>query len=170
MATGALGPLALLWLAIRSVAWAVLLPGVVAGYVPWRLFELARSPVSWHDPLDVLGVASLLPGIGLLTACIWKSALRGRGTPSPVDPPTQLVVQGLYRHVRNPMYLSVIAILLGEILITRSVGLFTYGAVWFAAVNLFVIGYEEPTLRRQFGASYHRYAAAVGRWIPRAGR
>ena len=84
-------------------------------------------------------------------------ALAG-GTLAPVDPPRALVVRGLYRHVHNPMYLSVTMIVLGEVLLTRSLALLVYWAIWFLAANLFVIGYEEPTLRRRFGASYNQYA------------
>ena len=76
-------------------------------------------------------------------------------------------MRGLYRFVRNPMYLSVTIIVLGETLLTHSTALFVYWTIWFACVNLFVIGYEEPALRRQFGAEYDRYAQAVGRWLPR---
>ena len=79
-----------------------------------------------------------------------------------------LVVRGLYRYVRNPMYLSVTVIVLGEVLLTGSRALLGYWAVWFALVNAFVIGYEEPTLRRQFGPTFERYAREVGRWIPAA--
>ena len=86
---------------------------------------------------------------------------------SPADPPKELVVQGLYRYVRNPMYLSVLTIVLGEILLTRSIPLLVYWLGFFAAANVFVMGYEEPTLRRQFGESYERYTRSVGRWIPR---
>jgi protein-S-isoprenylcysteine O-methyltransferase Ste14 len=103
----------------------------------------------------------------LLALCILEFARRGRGTLSPVDPPRTLVIQGLYRYVRNPMYLSVTLIVLGEVLLTRSRGLLSYWVIWFVAVNLFVLGYEEPTLRRQFGDAYERYSAAVGRWWPR---
>jgi protein-S-isoprenylcysteine O-methyltransferase Ste14 len=78
-----------------------------------------------------------------------------------------LVVRGLYRYVRNPMYLAVTLIVLGEVLLTGSRALLGYWAVWFVAVNAFVIGFEEPTLRRQFGDTYRNYADAVGRWIPR---
>jgi protein-S-isoprenylcysteine O-methyltransferase Ste14 len=159
--------LASIWLAIRSVVWAALLPGVVAGYVPWRFFGLARARFTWRDPLDLLGAVLIVAGVGLLVACIWEFAHSGRGTLAPVDPPRQLVVRGLYRYVRNPMYVSVTSILFGELLLTRSPALLAYWALWFAAVNLFVIGYEEPALRRQFGASYDRYARTVGRWIPR---
>ena len=106
-------------------------------------------------------------GIALLAACILEFAQSGRGTLSPLDPPRTLVIRGPYRHVRNPMYLGVSLIVLGEVLLTRSSALFGYWALWFAAVNLIVLGYEEPALRRQFGDAYERYAAAVGRWVPR---
>jgi protein-S-isoprenylcysteine O-methyltransferase Ste14 len=154
------------WLAIRSTAWAALLPGFFAGYVPWRFFGLAHVQLDLHDPIHLLGLLCIGLGVGLLVACIWEFARSGRGTLAPVDPPSQLVVRGLYRYVRNPMYLSVTTIVLGELLLTQSRGLLTYWAIWFAAVNLFVIGYEEPTLRRQFGASYERYSQTVPRWIP----
>ena len=103
----------------------------------------------------------------LLGACIWEFARSGRGTLAPVDPPCELVVGGLYRYVRNPMYLSVTMIVLGELLLTRSRSLLLYWARWFVGVNLFVIGYEEPTLRSRFGAAYERYTQEVGRWLPR---
>jgi protein-S-isoprenylcysteine O-methyltransferase Ste14 len=106
----------------------------------------------------------------LLGTCIWEFARRGRGTLAPVDPPKTLVVQGLYRYVRNPMYVSVTTIVLGEALLTGSRALLAYWAVWFLAVNLFVIGYEEPTLHRRFGPAYERYRATVGRWVPRRPR
>lgn len=155
------------WLGIRSIAWAALVPGLLAGYVPWRYFGLGQVDFSWLDPLDVLGLVFVGLGVGFLAICIWEFAHSGRGTLVPIDPPKHLVVRGLYRHVRNPMYLSVTAIVFGELLLTRSLALLIYWVIWFAAVNLFVIGYEEPTLRRQFGASYDRYTQTVGRWIPR---
>ena len=116
-------------------------------------------------------MAFLCVGLGavLLAACIVEFARSGRGTLSPVDPPRHLVVRGLYRYVRNPMYLSVTTIVLGEALMTQSLSLAFYCAIWFAAANLFVIGYEEPTLRRRFAASYDEYTRHVGRWIPRVG-
>ncbi len=154
------------WLAIRSIAWAIVLPGLVAGYVPWRFFGLSQVQLNLSDPLHLIGLISIGLGAGLLAACIWEFARSGRGTLAPLDPPTQLVVRGLYRYVRNPMYLSVTTIVFGELLLTRSLALLTYWVIWFACVNLFVIGYEEPTLRREFGASYERYTETVGRWIP----
>ena len=155
-----------MWLAARSLLWAVLLPGFFAGYVPWRYFGLSKVQVSLSDPVQLLGLLLTGAGAVLLTACIVEFARSGRGTLSPVDPPRHLVVRGLYRYVRNPMYLSVTAIVLGEVVLTRSRALGIYWVIWFTCVNLFVIGYEEPTLRRQFGASYDEYAKRVGRWIP----
>ena len=153
-------------LALRSLLWTLLLPGFFAGYVPWRFFGLGQTRVDWHSPAQLLGLSCMSLGAVLLTACILEFARTGRGTLSPLDPPRHLVVRGLYRYVRNPMYLSVTAIVLGETLVTRSRALGVYWALWFLAVNLFVIGYEEPTLRHQFGASYDEYTRRVGRWIP----
>jgi protein-S-isoprenylcysteine O-methyltransferase Ste14 len=154
-------------LAARSLLWALLLPGLFAGYIPWRYFGLRSVVLDLHRPLHWLGLLGIGVGTVLLALCILEFARSGRGTLSPVDPPRTLVVRGLYRYVRNPMYLSVTLIVLGEVLLTRSRGLFAYWVVWFATVNLLVRGYEEPALRQQFGSAYERYAAAVGRWLPR---
>ena len=154
------------WLAARSLLWTILFPGFFAGYVPWRFFGFSRVQVNLSDPAQVLGLLLAGAGTVLLAACIAEFARTGRGTLSPVDPPQHLVVRGLYRYVRNPMYLSVTAIVLGETLVARSAALGVYWAIWFACVNAFVIGYEEPTLRRQFGGAYEDYARRVGRWIP----
>jgi protein-S-isoprenylcysteine O-methyltransferase Ste14 len=153
-------------LALRSLLWTLLLPGVVAGYVPLRLFGVAQVHIRLTSPLPVVGLAAIAAGTALLAACIWEFARSGHGTLSPVDPPRALVVRGLYRYVRNPMYLSVTVILLGEVLLGQSRPLLIYWGAWFAIVNVFVIGYEEPTLRRRFGESYERYAREVGRWVP----
>jgi protein-S-isoprenylcysteine O-methyltransferase Ste14 len=155
------------WLGVRSLLWTVLLPGLLAGYVPWRFFGLAEVPLDAGDPIQLLGLLSSATGAALLAACIWEFARSGRGTLAPVDPPRELVVRGLYRYVRNPMYLGVTAIVLGEALVAQSRALLLYWAVWFLAANLFVQGYEEPTLRRRFGASYEAYARRVRRWLPR---
>jgi protein-S-isoprenylcysteine O-methyltransferase Ste14 len=154
-------------LAARSLLWAVLFPGFFAGYVPWRYFGLSRARVDWSSPAQVLGLFCIGVGAALLATCIFEFARSGRGTLSPVDPPRHLVVRGLYRYVRNPMYLSVTTIVLGEVLVARSQALAIYLAIYFLCVNLFVIGYEEPTLRERFGASYDEYRRRVGRWIPR---
>lgn len=153
-------------LTLRSLLWTFLLPGMVAGYVPWRYFGVSRARVEWRDPLHVVAVAAIACGAALLAACIWEFARSGRGTLSPVDPPRELVARGLYRYVRNPMYLAVTTVLLGELLLQPSRALLWYVAGWLVAVNVFVLAYEEPMLRSQFGESYDRYRSAVRRWLP----
>jgi protein-S-isoprenylcysteine O-methyltransferase Ste14 len=153
-------------LALRSALWTLLLPGFFAGYLPWRYFGLSRAQIDLRSPADVFGLICIAVGTALLATCIFEFARSGKGTLSPADPPRHLVVRGLYRHVRNPMYLSVTMIVFGELLVTRSSALAIYWALWFLGVNLFVIGYEEPTLRRLFGASYDEYCEQVGRWVP----
>jgi protein-S-isoprenylcysteine O-methyltransferase Ste14 len=161
-------PMTAALLALRSLLWTILLPGVVAGFVPWRYFGLSHAKVDSSDPLDFLGLACATTGVLLLAACIFEFARSGRGTLSPVDPPRHLVVRGLYRSVRNPMYLAVTLILLGEAAILHSADLVAYWACFFVVANLFVIGYEEPYLRSRFGVSYEAYTQQVGRWIPRS--
>lgn len=155
-----------MWLVVRSLLWTVMLPGFFVGYVPWRYFGLNRVQLEVSNAGHVLGLFCIAFGAVLLGACIVEFARSGRGTLSPVDPPRRLVIRGLYRYVRNPMYLSVTIVVLGEVLVTRSSALFVYWAIWFSSANLFVMGYEEPTLRRCFGASYDEYTRRVGRWIP----
>lgn len=156
-----------IWLVLRSLLWTILLPGLFAGYVPWRYFGLDRARLDLLEPRFALGLFFMAVGAALLGACIVEFARTGHGTLSPIDPPRRLVVRGLYRYVRNPMYLSVTIIVLGEVLVTGSAALTAYWAIWFLGANLFVIGYEEPTLRRDFGVSYDEYTRQVGRWIPR---
>jgi protein-S-isoprenylcysteine O-methyltransferase Ste14 len=152
---------------LRSLLWTIILPGFFAGYLPWRYFGLGRAMFDLSGPVQVAGHALMALGAALLAICVFEFARSGRGTLSPMDPPRHLVVRGLYRHVRNPMYLSVTTLVLGEFVVTRSLGLAVYWVIWFGITNLFVIGYEEPTLRRQFGESYDAYRRQVPRWIPR---
>lgn len=161
------GSFSVVWLALRSLLWAILLPGFFAGYLPWRFLGLARASVDMFRAVHVVGLLCIGFGAALLAACILEFARSGTGTLSPVDPPRHLVVRGLYQYVRNPMYLGVTTIVLGEALLTQSRALAVYCAMWVLGVNVFVIGYEEPTLRRLFGASYEEYTQQVDRWIPR---
>ncbi len=154
------------WLTARSLLWTILLPGVIAGYLPWRYLGLRQAQIDLSRPTHLVGLLCIAAGVSLLGACIVEFARRGRGTLSPADPPSQLVVQGLYRYVRNPMYLAVSTILWGEWLLVPSSALAVYWLVFFTAVNLFVMGYEEPYLRHRFGDSYEAYTRQVRRWIP----
>ena len=156
-----------LGLGLRSLLWAALLPGLLAGYIPWRFFGLRQVRLQLANPAHLLGLAAIGFGVAFLASCIWQFAYMGRGTLSPADPPTTVVVRGPYRYVRNPMYLSVTAIVLGEALLARSMALLVYWAIWFLAANIFVVAYEEPALRRQFGPAYEEYTRRVPRWLPR---
>jgi protein-S-isoprenylcysteine O-methyltransferase Ste14 len=158
----------LLWL--RSLLWTLLVPGVVAGFVPWQYFGLKTVALDAARPTHWVGLLGMALGVTLLAACIVEFARSGKGTLAPPDAPRTLVVQGLYRYVRNPMYLSVTLILLGEALLAWSAPLLVYWALWFVGVNVFVLWYKEPTLSRRFGEDYLRYCARIHRWLPRAPR
>ena len=155
-------------LLLRSIFFTILQPGTVTVLIPYWLNSSRRnSAISNHQSLSYLGLALIVIGAAGLLWCIWDFFSAGRGTISPVDPPKHLVARGLYRYVRNPMYVAVVTILIGEAIFFRSMPILIEAAVFLVLANLFVALYEEPTLRRQFGESYERYTQTVGRWIPR---
>jgi protein-S-isoprenylcysteine O-methyltransferase Ste14 len=153
-----------LW--VRSALFALVLPGSVLGWVPLWLSgrdggRLDIGPLRWLGlPLVAVGLAGLL-------WCIWDFGHQGQGTLAPLDPPKLVVRTGLYRLVRNPMYVSVLTTLGGEVILVRSLWLLGWAAIAGTVFHLFVIGYEEPALRRQFGTSFDDYCRAVPRWLPR---
>jgi protein-S-isoprenylcysteine O-methyltransferase Ste14 len=112
----------------------------------------------------------LVLGVGVWIRCIHDFTVIGRGTLAPVDPPRHLVVRGLYRYVRNPMYVGVLAMLSGEAVLFRSPGVAWEMVYFFCSVHLLVVFYEEPVLKRQFNGSYEEYCRQVHRWIPTMGR
>jgi protein-S-isoprenylcysteine O-methyltransferase Ste14 len=153
--------------ALGSAVFLVAAPGVVAGLVPWLL-------TGWRsdDPplaLAVLGAALIAVGAAVLVHTFARFVAEGRGTPAPVAPTERLVVGGLYRHVRNPMYLAVAATIVGQALILGRPALLLYAVAFGAAVWVFVHFYEEPTLTRRYGAQYDAYRRAVPGWWPRRG-
>src|ERR1700737_637345 len=151
----------------KTLLFTVLVPGTVTIYVPRRIL-LSRSgnDVLPIGPLRYLGAALLAAGAAVYLWCAWDFATAGRGTPAPIDPPRRLVVRGLYRNVRNPMYLGILLLLGGEALLFRSRALLAYAALVFLFFFVFVVAYEEPALRRKFGQDYERYCDRVPRWIP----
>jgi protein-S-isoprenylcysteine O-methyltransferase Ste14 len=156
--------------AAGSAVFFALAPGAVAGVVPWWLtgWRVRQPPPSWAwVPLRVVGVVLLAAGAVVLVHAFAGFVVEGLGTPAPVAPPRQLVVGGLYRYVRNPMYLAVDAAIVGQALALGQLGLLLYAAVVGAAFAAFVRWYEEPTLAAQFGASYQAYRQAVPAWWPR---
>ena len=122
-----------------------------------------------NEPLRLIGILPLLLGGIIALACIGVFIFIGRGTPAPFDPPKELITRGPYRYVRNPMYVGFGMVLVGEALLLANFSwqLIVYGTAMFAAVNLFIVFYEEPTLTRNFGDQYREYRAHVRRWIPR---
>jgi protein-S-isoprenylcysteine O-methyltransferase Ste14 len=152
-------------LLLKNLVFTVLVPGTVAVLIPCQIVRLgARQP----PPASALAVAVPVAVLGLAIYfwCLWDFAITGRGTPAPIDPPKHLVVRGLYRYVRNPMYLGVLSIIAAWNLAFRASWLLQYGIVMATAFHLFVLLVEEPLLRRQFGATYESYLRTVPRWIP----
>lgn len=152
-------------LAFRSVLFLILLPGTVAAYIPLRIVSATRPGLEVDVSASGAGAASLIvAGAYVLLRCVWDFFRIGRGTLAPLDPPKHLVVNGLYRFTRNPMYNGVLLAVLGEAWLFRSTALLSYAAVVFVLFNVFVMLYEEPALESQFGDSYRAYRRAVPRW------
>lgn len=147
-----------------SALFFLLAPGVVAGLVPWSITRYA-APAAL--PVLLTGLTVVAIGLTALVSCFVRFVREGRGTPAPVAPTEALVVGGLYRWVRNPMYLSVGAIILGQAVAFASAGVLAWFAVFAVAVVSFVTAFEQPTLRRRYGASYDAYCRAVPAWWPR---
>lgn len=151
---------------LRTLIFTVFVPGFWTVLVPYWL-------VGRHARLDLRGTAIagwllVLAGAALYLGCaFWGFALRGKGTPAPIDPPKKLVMEGPYRIVRNPMYWSVTTVMMGEALAFRSAALAEVGVVFFVFTILFVTFYEQPILRHKFGAQYEAYCRQVPGWIPR---
>lgn len=151
--------------AVGSLVFLVLAPGVVAGLLPWALTGWQTRPTALA--LRVVGVVLVVGGALVLVSAFARFVVEGVGTPAPVAPTEQLVVGGLYRHVRNPMYLAVAATIAGQALILGRPGLLAYAAIFCVAVVAFVYGYEQPTLAARYGEQYEAYRRAVPAWWPR---
>ena len=154
--------------AAGSAAFFVLAPGVVAGLVPWWLTGWrVLQPLLSLAPLRVVGVVLVGAGAVVLVHSFVRFIVEGIGTPAPVAPTERLVVGGLYRYVRHPMYLAVVACIVGQALVFGQPALLLYAGLVGGAFGAFVRWYEEPALRRQFGARYEAYRRAVPAWWPR---
>jgi protein-S-isoprenylcysteine O-methyltransferase Ste14 len=148
---------------LGSALFFLIAPFTIGFVVPWWIAGWRVGNTIWFAG----GVFLVLVGLVPLIESFARFAVVGLGTPAPVAPTKHLVVSGFYRYVRNPMYLGVILIIVGNALILGNVAVFAYAALIALAFALFVLGYEEPTLRRQFGAEYERFCRHVPRWIPR---
>lgn len=151
--------------ALRSLLFLIFVPGMVAGYIPLAL--LRNGPQFETGFLAYLAFPLWAIGLTILLWSFWNFLHEGRGTPAPLDPPKELVAVGFYRYVRNPMYVGVLATILGHFLWFGYWNLLIYAIVVFVAFHTFVTYYEEPHLKKRFGAAYENYLKRVPRWIPR---
>lgn len=153
----------------ETVIFTIFVPGIIAGYVPWRLRGDSAGPLA--APQKWLAIALIASGIAIyLHTAFWGFAWKGSGTPAPIAPTRTLVTEGLHRFVRNPMYIGVFCIVGGQAWLFRSSHILIYLGCGIVTVNFFILFYEEPTLKRQFGQQYEDYRARVPRWIPRLDR
>lgn len=151
--------------AYKSLLYLVMEAGLFALYIPLTLLRsgprIETGVISW------LAIPLWLAGSLVVLRCFWDFTFKGRGTPVPMDPPRELVVTGFYRYVRNPIYAGVFLIFLGHFLWFGYWSLLMYIMLAFLGAHLFIVLYEEPTLKRKFGTSYEEYLKRVPRWIPR---
>jgi protein-S-isoprenylcysteine O-methyltransferase Ste14 len=154
---------------IGSALFFVVAPFLLAGVVPWWMTRWQFQPPLFDlFSTRILGVLLILGGVPGLVDSFARFALEGLGTPAPVAPTRHLVVGGLYRYVRNPMYVSVVAGILGQALLFGDWRLLLYGGLFWLVCHAFVLAYEEPTLLKTFGKEYETYRANVPRWLPRS--
>jgi len=157
----------MLSLFIRNLLFTILQPGLVAGFIPWWITRFDVNSIfdkAWQLH-HYSGAIVFLIGFVIMLWCIISFAVQGRGTLSPVDRTKKLVISGLYTFSRNPMYVGVVLILIGEALFLQSVKLGMYTFSVFVIFNIFILLVEEPRLRRDFGEEYHLYCQKVRRWI-----
>jgi protein-S-isoprenylcysteine O-methyltransferase Ste14 len=150
-------------LVARNLVFTVVVPGLGGAWVPWRIAAghgHAVSPAGWA------AVPVIAAGAALYGWCVWNFAAVGHGTPGPWDAPSRVVAAGPYRWVRNPIYLAALLIVLAQAWLLESLPLLVYAAAMAVFFHLFVVGYEERTLRRRFGRGYLEYQRTVRRWIP----
>jgi protein-S-isoprenylcysteine O-methyltransferase Ste14 len=153
---------------LGTAIFLILAPGTVAGYIPWRITHWnMQPPFLGFTPLRALGILLIAAGLTVLLESFARFALQGIGTPAPIFPTCHLVVQGFYRYVRNPMYVAIVATILGQALLFGSIHLIEYAAIAWLITHLFILTYEESTLQKTFGPEYETYRTQVPRWIPR---
>lgn len=151
---------------VVSLVWFVLAPVMVGGVVPWWITRWGGSAPG-VEARDVVGAVLVVVGALVVAVCFVQFTVQGRGTPMPAAPTETLVVSGIYRFVRNPMYVGVGAAIAGQALAFQSWGCLVWLGVVALAFAAFVYGYEQPTLSRDYGAAYDRYREAVPGWWPR---
>jgi protein-S-isoprenylcysteine O-methyltransferase Ste14 len=153
---------------LGTVAFLVLAPGFFVVLVPYWLSRWQfQPPLLGFTPFRAIGALLIIVAAPVLLESFGRFALQGLGTPAPVFPTQHLIVKGFYRYVRNPMYLAVVSMVIGQALLFGNLRVLAYGPLAWLVTHIFVLTYEEPTLRKTFGAEYETYRANVPRWIPR---
>jgi protein-S-isoprenylcysteine O-methyltransferase Ste14 len=153
---------------LGSALFLVIAPGTLVGLVPWWISRWAfQTPFAGYAPVRVLGIVCIVLGLPVLLDSFARFALQGRGTPAPTAPTERLVVRGFYRFVRNPIYVAVTLLIAGQALLFSDWRVLAFAALFWLSCHVFVVAYEEPTLRRSFDAEYEAYCAGVRRWLPR---
>ena len=157
-----------MFILVRAVTYAAFFIGLVLVYLPARFLSWSGivRPAVIRAP-QVAGMIMVTIGTAIALWCLFTFVFIGKGTPAPFDPPRKLVIRGPYRFVRNPMYIGAGMTLAGAALFYQSLPIFIYTGVFFLITHLFVVLYEEPTLRRTFGDEYEAYFGRVSRWLPR---
>jgi protein-S-isoprenylcysteine O-methyltransferase Ste14 len=157
-----------MWVLIRAVTYASLFVGVLLVFLPARVLSWSGiNPIPMIGVWQVVGMLVAAAGAAVALWCILTLVILGKGTPAPFDPPRRLVVRGPYRIVRNPMYIGAVLALAGAALFYNSIPLLSYAGLFGLFTHVFVVVYEEPTLRRTFGNDYEVYCGHVGRWWPK---
>ena len=153
--------------AVGTAIFLVLVPGTAAGVVPWLLTGWRVRDPPPHSVIRLVGLGLVVVGSIVLIGAFVRFVTEGRGTPAPIAPTDRLVIGGLYRYVRNPMYLAVAAAIVGQALFLGRLELLAYTALFLGTTGAFVYWYEEPTLLHRYGSQYETYRRAVPRWWPR---
>lgn len=155
----------------KTLLFSLLVPGSVTVLIPYLLLDFSADyRASVFHSAAIPGWILITFGLLIYGWCAWDFTFTGKGTPSPTHPPQQLVVKGLYRYTRNPMYVGIAVILSGEAWLFRSLNLLIYAVIVALAFHLRVVYYEEPVLRKSFGVDFEKYCQAVSRWWPTASR
>lgn len=156
------------WAVLGTIVFVALVPGTVVGLVPWWLTRWHVAPPFLGTGLTrAAGVLLVIGAAPLFTAFVRRFVVEGHGTPAPIAPTRHLVVGGPFRWVRNPGYIAVVALIAGQGLVFGSAAVLAYAAIVATTFHVFVVHYEEPTLRRTFGEEFEDYCRRVPRWVPR---
>lgn len=153
---------------LKTLLFTIFVPGFFTVYLPYLFLSSGRGLHLFEIGIfRFFGIVLIVIGVMIYLFCAWDFTFFGKGTPAPIDPPKIFVARRLYRFVRNPMYVGVLTLLVGEGILFESITLFIYVILMWTLFNTFVLLYEEPTLKKKFGKTYEEYLKSVPRWIPK---